>query len=113
MDVQNCGRHIFSPLNQVSLPFLFLQAGDEGEENGMEFDPKHVVHVGILTAQGYNRSGPPRLVIDLYPGLVGKGVPVGDNLAMAQTFLNQFVKVEENYSATGFRMPGWFHSTKK
>jgi len=71
------------------------------------------VHMGILTAQEYNRSGPPRPVIDLYPSFIGKDIPVGENPSMARTFLNQFVKDHKNYLATDFRTPGWAHSMKK
>ena len=61
------------------------------------------IHAGILTSQGYSRSGPPRPVIGLYPSLVGKDVLVGENLAMARMFLNMFVKADGNYPATDFR----------
>jgi len=40
-------------------------------------------------------------LIGLYPGL-GKDVPIGENPAMARTFLNQFVKIDENYLAIDF-----------
>jgi len=71
------------------------------------------VRVGILTAQSHNRSGPPQLVIGLYPGLFGKDVLAGENPMMAWTFLNQFIKADSNYPVTDFRTPGWVHSTKK
>jgi len=44
------------------------------------------VNMVILIAQGYNRSGPPRPVIGLYFGLVGKDILAGENPMMAQTF---------------------------
>jgi len=49
--------------------------------------------VGILTPLGYNRSGPTRSVLGLHPERVGQDIPVGKNSAMAQTFINQFVRV--------------------
>jgi len=71
------------------------------------------VHVEILTFQGFSRTGPPRSIIGLHPGNVGRDVPVGENPIMVPTFLNQFVKAKGNYPATDFRMPGWVHSFKK
>ena len=32
---------------------------------------------------------------------------------MAQTFLNQFIKVKGNYPARDFRAPGWVHPAQK
>ena len=61
------------------------------------------VHVGILTLQGYNRSGLSRPVIRLYPGLVDKDLPIEDNPLMALTFLNQFVKADGNYPTLTLR----------
>ena len=71
------------------------------------------VHVGILTAQGYNRLGHPRLMISFSIGLISNDVPAGENLMIAWTILNQFVKVTSNYLATYFRTPDQVHSTKK
>ena len=65
------------------------------------------VHVGILTSQGYSRSGPPRLVINIHLGLVSKDVSVGENKMMARIFLSQFIKAESNYLTTDFKTPGW------
>ena len=58
------------------------------------------VHVRILTSLSFNQSGPPWSVLGLYPGYVGQDVPVEENPAMAQTFINQFVKAHGNYLAT-------------
>jgi len=55
------------------------------------------VHVGILTLNGYNRCGAPRDVLDLHPARIGQDIHVGENSAMAQTFLNQFIKIQGNY----------------
>ena len=68
--------------------------------------------MGILTAQEYNRSGPPRPMISLYSSLVRKDVSVGENPAMARTFLNQFVKVDGNYPVVDFRASGRVYSMK-
>ena len=46
------------------------------------------VHIRILTLSGYNHCGSPRAVLDIHPGRVGQELPVGEKLAMAQTFLN-------------------------
>ena len=69
------------------------------------------VHVGIITIQGYNQSGP--LVIGLYLDLIGKDVLTGENLMMARTFLNQFVKDDKNYLVIDFKTPCWVHSMKE
>jgi len=37
---------------------------------------------------------------------------VGENPAMAQTFGNQFFRVNDNYSVADFRTPGWIHPPK-
>jgi len=70
--------------------------------------------VGILTASsyGYARVGPPRCILDLYPGNVLQDIPVGENPVMAQTFGNQFFRVNDNYPATDFRTLGWIHFPK-
>ena len=72
------------------------------------------VHVGKLTAAspGYTRAGPPRCILGVHPGNVLLDIPVGENLAMSQTFGNQFFKVHSNYPATDFRTPGWIHPPK-
>jgi len=66
------------------------------------------VHVGILTASshGYTWAGPPRCILGLHPRNVLQDIPVGENPTMAQTFGNQFFKVNGNYPATDFRIPG-------
>jgi len=66
------------------------------------------VHVGILTASShsYNTVGPPWSILGLHPGNVLQDIPVGENPAMAQTFSNQFSKVNGNYPAMDFRAPG-------
>jgi len=71
------------------------------------------VHVGILTHNGFTRSGPPRSVIDLHLGNIDRDVPVGVNLAKILTFLNQFVKANGSYPATNFRRPGWMRVFKQ
>ena len=73
----------------------------------------NLVHVGILTLNGYNHSGSPRAILDLYPERISQDIPVGENPVMAQTFLNQFVKVQGNYPARDFRAPGWVHLAQK
>ena len=114
MDLQNWRRQILSPFKQMSLTSLFLQTSDEEEEDGMTFDPKHGLSAcGYTFAQGYNRSGPPRPVIDLFLGLIGKDILVGKNSMMAQTFLKQFIKVEGTHSATNLKKSGWVHSIKR
>ena len=65
------------------------------------------VHVEILKLNGYNHYGSPRAVLSMHPGKIGQDLLVGENLAMAQTFLNQFIKVHNNYSARDFKAPGW------
>jgi len=51
------------------------------------------VHVGILTLNGYNCCGSPRVVLGMHPGRIGQDLPIGENPTIAQTFLNQFIKV--------------------
>jgi len=72
------------------------------------------VHVGILIAAslGYIRAGPPRCILDLHPGNVLPDIPLGENLAIAQTFGNQFFRVHGNYQVTDFRTLGWIHPSK-
>ena len=72
------------------------------------------VHVGILTASshGYGRVDPPRCILGLHPRNVLQDIPVGENPAMAQTFSNQFFRVNDNYPVTDFRTPGWIHPPK-
>jgi len=72
-----------------------------------------LVHVGVFTLNGYNRFGSPRVVLSLHPGRIGQYIRVGDNPAMAQTFLNQFIKVQGNYPIKDFRAPGWVHPAQK
>jgi len=40
---------------------------------------------------------------------IGQDLLVGENLAMAQTFLNQFIRVKGNYLTRDFKVPGWVH----
>ena len=72
-----------------------------------------LVCVGILTSQGCNQSGHPWHVISLHPGHISRGVPVGESLVVAQTFLNIFIKAQGNYLVKDFKTLGWVHSTKK
>ena len=37
---------------------------------------------------------------------------MGENPVMAQTFGNQFFKVNDNYPATDFKTPGWIYPPK-
>jgi len=46
------------------------------------------VHIGILTLNGYNYCGSPGAVLGMHPGRIGQELPVGENMAMAQTLLN-------------------------
>jgi len=71
------------------------------------------VQAGILTPHGYDWFGPPSHVLGLHLGNIGKDVSVGENLAMAQTFLNKFVKADGNHPVTDFKTPGWVHFTNK
>ena len=66
------------------------------------------VHVGILTASshGYARAGLPRCILGLHPVNVLQDIPVGENSTMAQTFENQFFRVNDNCPATDFSTPG-------
>ena len=72
------------------------------------------IHVGILIAASpdYTRAGPPRCILGLHTGNVLQDIPVGENPAMAQTFENQFFRVNGNYPTTDFRTPGWIHPPK-
>ena len=67
------------------------------------------IHIGVLTLSGYNRGGSLRAVLGMHPGKVGQDLPVGENSAMAQTFLNQFIKVKGNYPARDFKALSWVH----
>jgi len=49
----------------------------------------------------------------MHPGRIGQDLPVGENSAMAQTFLNQFIKIQDNYPTGDFRAPGWVHPAQK
>jgi len=62
--------------------------------------------VGILTLNGYNHFGWPKAVLGLHSWRIGQDIPVGKNPAMAQIFLNQFIKVQGNYPTRDFRAPG-------
>jgi len=72
------------------------------------------VHVGILMASShsYARVGPPQCILGLHPRNVLQDILVGENPAMAQTFGNQFFRVNSNYPATDFRTLGWIHPLK-
>jgi len=72
------------------------------------------VHMGILTvsSHGYTRAGHPRCILGLHPRNILQDIPVGENSAMAQTFSNQFFRVNGNYPATDFRTLGWIHPPK-
>ena len=52
-------------------------------------------------------------MLGLHPGNVGLDIPVGENHAMAQTFINQFAKAHCNSLVTNFRTPGWVHPAQK
>ena len=65
---------------------------------------------GDFDFQGFSRFGPPRSIIDLHLGNVGRDVPIVENLAMVPTFLNQFVKEEGSYLAKDFQILGGVHS---
>jgi len=71
------------------------------------------VHVDKLidASPDYTRAGP-RCILGLHPGNVLPTSRWGKNLAMAQTFGNQFFKVHGNYPATDFRISGWIHPPK-
>jgi len=71
------------------------------------------VHVRILTLNGYNRCRSPRAVFVLHPERIGQDILVRENLVMAQTFLNQFIKVQGNYPAKDFRASGWVDPAQK
>ena len=71
------------------------------------------VHVEILTLNGYNHCGSPRAILGMHSGGIEQELFVGENPAMAQTLLNQFIKVQANYPARDFRAPGWVHPTQK
>jgi len=70
--------------------------------------------VGILKASshGYTRAGPPRCILGLHPENILQDIPVGENLAMAQTFDNHLFKVSDNYPMTKFSAPVWIHPSK-
>ena len=69
--------------------------------------------VGILTLNDYNCYGSPRAVLGMHPERISQDLPIGENPVMAQTFLNQFIKVHDNYLAWDFRAPGWVHPAQK
>ena len=88
----------------------FLPVGDNAQND----ESIHRISAcGVLTHNGFTRSGPPRSVIGLHPGNVGHEVLVGENSAKVPTFLNQFVKAEGDYPATDFQAPALVCSFKQ
>jgi len=49
----------------------------------------------------------------MHPGRVGQDIPIRENQEMAQTFLNQFIKVQSNYRARDFKAPVWVYPAQK
>ena len=68
------------------------------------------VHVEINDNNHYGSS---RAVLSMHPERIEHDLLVGENPAMAQTFLNQFIKVQGNYLTRDFRAPVLVHPTQK
>ena len=97
MDFQYERPKVLSSIKQVTLPTLVLPISHRAAEDEMGGDSIYdSVHIGVLTLSGYNLCGSPRAVLGTHPGSAGQDLPVGENPAMAQTFLNQFIKVQSN-----------------
>ena len=114
VDIHCWGREVLHSIKQATLSPLILQISNGAKEDELVCDLVHKVSArGDLTLHGYNRSGPTLSVLCLHPGKVGQDIPVGENLEMAHTFINQFFKVHSNYLATDFRAPAWVHPAQK
>ena len=109
------GEKYYLPSSKRQFPLSFFQCVMKPRKmNWQVTRTTDSIHVGILTASShsYARAGPPRCILSLHPGNVLQDIPVGENPAMAQTFVNQFFWVNDNYPATDFRTPGWIHPPK-
>jgi len=105
----------YLPSSKHQFPLSFFQCVTKPRKmNWQVTQTTESVHVGILMASshGYARTGPPWCILGLNPENVLQDIPVGENLAMAQTFDNKFFRVNDNYPATDFRTPGWIHPLK-
>ena len=52
-------------------------------------------------------------MLGLYLRNVRQDILVKENLAMAQTFINYFIKAHDNYLVTDFRTLGWVYPAQK
>jgi len=93
------GSILFVREQTTSSPGLLLIGHDtEDYEVGCE----SVHRICARGEDGLSRCGPPRNVISLHPGNVGREVPVGENPAIVPISLNQFMKAGGNYLAVDF-----------
>ena len=88
---------------------IFRRAGDTlhfRTSNRLHFPLSYFqfIHIGILTLNSYNRYGSPSAVLDMHPRRIGQDLLVGENPAMAQTFLNQFIRVQGKLPGEGFQV---------
>ena len=114
MDIYYRGREVLSSIKQAALSSFIFPISSGTMEDEMVCDPVHQLGTwGILTLNGYNFSRLPRAILGLHTGGIGQDIHVRKILAMAQMFLNQFIKVQGNYPARDFRTSGWVHPAQK
>ena len=70
------------------------------------------VSLGKLGVNEAYAAGHGRDVFGLHSGLVRAEYPIGEIPQLAATFINQFLKVRDNFP-TDFRPLGWVHSSDK
>ena len=88
----------------MTLSPLVVPIGDGAQEDEVVCDPVHgFSSYRDFNPPGYSQSDPTRSVLGLHSGKVGQDAPVGGNPAMAQTFINQFVRVHGNHLVSDFR----------
>ena len=93
MDFQHGRREALSSIKQATLPALVLPIGHRLRKMKWAVTRStDSVHIGVLTLSSNNRCGSPMVILGIHPKRVGQDL-VGENPVMAQTFLNQFIKV--------------------
>ena len=83
------GEKFYLPSNKRHFPLSSFECITQAQKMAWDVSRSiDSVHVGRLTPQspGYSRAGPPRNIMGLYPSNVSRELPVGENLAVVQTF---------------------------
>jgi len=103
----------FLPNMERMYPLAYLQY--TSVRRAMEWDLSKStsgVSLGKLGVKEAYPAGHGKDVFGLYPELVMAEYPTGETPQLATTFINQFLKVRDNFP-TDFHLLGWVHSTDK